>query len=254
MIEMSPNNGVGDIDHGMGYFAPCKSRIYHNTVYSTHRASFNGDYYGMVVDLYSDSATVKHNVIVAPEIDRTYDVSGRGGYVVDFASGPKLCDTGNNRVYQTAAAAGLDTLNWQLVSGSPLIDASDGATPTVGYDYYYVTRPQGSASDIGALEYVSGGSSSISRPALYNTPLALNDDQAALIITPNPVTDMVRINSNKTLRSVVIYSATGQTLQVQLPSAGNNYQVDMSGLPTGIYLLQIKDVSGNVRTVKLLKK
>jgi len=238
----------------MGYFAPCKSEIYYNTVYSTHRSSYNGDYFGMVVDLYSDSATIKHNVIVAPEIDRTYDESGRGGYVIDFPSGPKVCDTGNNRVYQTAAAAGLDTASWQLVSGSPLIDASDDATPIVGYDYHYVTRPQGSAMDIGAIEYVSHDSSAAKRSFLSNTSLTLTEDAHALTITPNPVTDMVQINGSKDIRSVVIYSATGQKLRVQIPSGSSNYQVSMSSLPAGIYLLQITDASGSVRTVKLLKK
>lgn len=252
-VEMSPNNGVWEIEKGMGYFAPCKSEIYHNTVYSTHRSSYNGDYYGMVVDLFSDSAAIRHNVIVAPEIDRTYDVSGRGGYVIDFPSGPKICDTGNNRVYQTAAAAGLDTLNWQLIGGSPLIDASDGASPTASYDYYHVSRPQGSAADIGAIEYPSGGSAAAPL-ILYNRPLTLIEDPDNLLITPNPVTDRVQINNSKTTRCAVLYGATGQKLLIQQPSGnGGSFQMDMSRLPAGVYLLQITDMSGNVRTVKLLK-
>ena len=163
-----------------------------------------------------------------------------------------IFDTSDNRVYQDAASAGLDTLNWQLTSGSPLIDASDGTSPAATYDYYYVSRPQGAASDIGALEYVSGEPAA-AHTLLYNNPIGLPDVQPAFTVTPNPVTDMVQINGGRNIRWVTLYNALGQRLRVLAPAGDGSILFSMSSLPEGIYLLQIMDVKGNARTVKLMK-
>jgi hypothetical protein len=52
---------------------------------------------------------------------------------------------------------------------------------------------------------------------------------------------------------VTLYSTVGQRLRVLLPAGDGNILFNMSSLPKGIYLLQIMDGKGNVRTVKLMK-
>lgn len=125
--------------------------VYLNTVVRTTRSSYNGDWHGYVVGLLAHKVRVRYNVIVDPEHGTTYDPKARLGYAVAFISGDQPgFDSVGNRCYPTAAAAGLDTLAWQLSASSPLLDAV--ALQLSKSDYYGTPRPQGRATDLGAFE------------------------------------------------------------------------------------------------------
>ena len=62
-------------------------------------------------------------------------------------------------------------------------------------------------------------------------------EQVAFQIFPNPATDFVQIKDLSAVpEEIALYNITGR--QVMVPV--NNYRVDMSRLPTGIYLLKIR--------------
>ncbi|WP_242158074.1 T9SS type A sorting domain-containing protein [Aestuariivivens sediminis] len=69
---------------------------------------------------------------------------------------------------------------------------------------------------------------------------------------PNPTSHAVNFKANATLDEVSIYNVLGKEILKQ-ESGLNVMTVDLTGLPSGIYLAQIK--SGDiVQTVKLIKK
>ena len=159
-IETSPNNGYSRASANGGYLSFTDTRIYFNTVYRTKRASNNGDYAGMVVDVYAQMGSmtpvfdkkvfVHNNVIINPELDRTYDPKTRG-YVIYFGSGSPALDSGNNKVYQTLAQAGItDTTKWTPGTQSGLYKTADASNPTVATDINGVVRS--AAKSIGAAE------------------------------------------------------------------------------------------------------
>jgi len=163
-LETSPNNGYGRASGNGGYLSFTDTRIYFNTVYRTNRASNNGDYAGMVADVYAQAGTstpvynrtvfVHNNVIINPEQDRTWDPATRG-YIMYFGSGIPAIDTGGNRVYQTLAQAGItDSVKLMPGASSVLVKAADASSPTVATDIYGTVRS--AAKSVGAAEAVAG--------------------------------------------------------------------------------------------------
>ncbi len=77
-------------------------------------------------------------------------------------------------------------------------------------------------------------------------------DQEGVTLYPNPVTDLLKINSKRPVGEVAIFSQSGekQFLSESYDSEG----IDVSGLRSGLYLVQFKDMSGARYTRKVLIK
>lgn len=81
--------------------------------------------------------------------------------------------------------------------------------------------------------------------------LALNDitKKTGAKIYPNPVKDVLNINSNKKINSIEIFSLTGQLIR----TLDNNLkQINVSDLKKGIYLLRVKS-EGKDESFKIVK-
>lgn len=155
-METSPNNAGPRLTNGGGKVVLGGTDVYNNTVYYTNRASYNGDYYGYIVDVYADSVRVYNNVIIAPEVDRPWSPSTRN-YMVSMPGATRYpFDSSGNRVYRTLFEAGVtDTVNWTLSSTSPLVNKASNVVLNPPFDIHYLVRPQGIANDIGAVELSS---------------------------------------------------------------------------------------------------
>ena len=82
--------------------------------------------------------------------------------------------------------------------------------------------------------------------------LSTNDfetEETSVKVFPNPVSNSFQIDSNNTIERVELYNITGQLLKTFSQEA--NY--DISDLATGIYIANIKTLSGS-KTMKILKK
>lgn len=150
-VEASMNNAGPRLQQ-----IPCDTArvwVYHNTVVNTSRASYNGDYFGFVADVYMPHVSVRYNVIANPEGDRPWDA--RRGYVTSLPQGPqKDLDTVGNRVYRTPWDARIDTATWTLATGSPLVDQLPVSPDSA--DFHGAVRPQGLSYDLGAIEQTGG--------------------------------------------------------------------------------------------------
>ncbi|WP_223550075.1 MULTISPECIES: T9SS type A sorting domain-containing protein [Aestuariivivens] len=69
---------------------------------------------------------------------------------------------------------------------------------------------------------------------------------------PNPTSDIVNFKANATLDEVIVFNVLGKEI-IRKKSNSNTITVDLSTVPSGIYLAQVK--SGDIaQTLKLIKK
>ena len=69
---------------------------------------------------------------------------------------------------------------------------------------------------------------------------------------PNPVKDILNINSTKTIDLVEVYNITGQKVST-ISSFGNNRQVDLSGFTSGVYMVKVAGTNFS-KTIKVVKE
>lgn len=69
---------------------------------------------------------------------------------------------------------------------------------------------------------------------------------------PNPVNDVLNIQSQNTVKSIEIFNLTGQ--KVMNPSKVNEGEVNMTGLNSGVYIFKVTLENGVVETFKVVKK
>lgn len=88
---------------------------------------------------------------------------------------------------------------------------------------------------------------------LHSSSLAVSDarnNNAAIQLFPNPVTDILRISGIKDGKSVQIYTMSGQIVL----SEGFSENINVSHLSTGVYLLKINTKSSRSSEFKFVKK
>jgi hypothetical protein len=156
-------NGAGARDSAHG-FLPIPSYCIHNTIDSTVRASYNGDYYGFVLDVvnagldsvtHSDSVFCFNNVILHPEYDRLHDNIARNYVLAVVSRAPTEIATGNNKVFKDASNSIFDNRAFMPAKQSGLIDK---AVKEFGFRKTDINGrgKQGKAFDLGAVEYAAG--------------------------------------------------------------------------------------------------
>jgi autotransporter-associated beta strand protein len=108
-------------------------------------------------------------------------------------------------------------------------------TPVPGYNYYRLKQVD------------AGGTVSYSRPVAVLNEASLD---AALVLYPNPVASQVRYQLKNRVQSASLISAQGvrQAAQVQ------DGAIDVSGLPTGVYVLEVQTDAGQVLRQRVIKE
>ena len=76
-----------------------------------------------------------------------------------------------------------------------------------------------------------------------------DNHSVAFSVTPNPVNDILSINSLDVLEQIEIYNINGQHA-----IRTNQLEINVSGLPQGIYLLRAVTTDGQVRQAKFIKE
>ena len=76
---------------------------------------------------------------------------------------------------------------------------------------------------------------------------------SAIVVSPNPVKDVITINSPVGFDSVEVYNQLGQLVLESNSSLINNNRLDLSALNPGMYLMQI-NADNKSKTVKIIKE
>lgn len=73
-------------------------------------------------------------------------------------------------------------------------------------------------------------------------PLEILDDDETYFIYPNPATDSLYINCSSDTKTIhlTIHNITGKKMYMRKISTNNNSPIDISNLPKGIYIIQLK--------------
>ncbi len=96
----------------------------------------------------------------------------------------------------------------------------------------------------------SSGDIGYSSLTLNGEALSLQDFNSALIkIHPNPATNVLTISGLDNIISVRVYSVLGRLEK----EVFNNYQIDISDLASGLYIIKVSDVR-NTLTKKIIKQ
>lgn len=156
-------NGAGGRDSAHG-FLPIPSYCIHNTVDSTVRGSYNGDYYGFILDVvnagldsvtHTDSVFCFNNVIVHPEYDRLHDNSARNYVLATVSRAPTEIALGNNKVFKDVSNSIFANYHAFIpAKESGLIDKAVKEFSFRKTDVYGHGKA-GKTFDLGAVEYVA---------------------------------------------------------------------------------------------------
>jgi hypothetical protein len=141
------------IDNASGYLSHTASEIYFNTLFRSRKAASSKDpYLGVLVDVYGPAVTIKHNLIIEPEVDAPFNPTRN--YVFHLGAGPQPGVVAeNNPVFKTIELAALeDITSFMPAETSPARDAASGRITFITRDHYNRERYVGGAADVGAVE------------------------------------------------------------------------------------------------------
>ncbi len=207
-----------------------ETQVLNNTLYGKDWwADLNG------LDKLNDNATAVNNQgLVTLSSDNglltksnNYDVMGDGtrdDYFTDWRNG-----------------------DWSLTANAT--DLIDQGTTTDWDDPI-----SGSAPDIGAFEYgadvwEAGADSTSAITLIKNTPINTSRE---LICYPNPAQDVLNISATKNINEVTVTDLQGRA-RMSSKDTGIIQQINVSGLPKGIYIISCSTKNGTLNQVFLKK-
>ena len=144
-----------DLDTSSGYLSRTASEVFFNTLYRSRTAAGSRDpYRATLVDVYGPDVTIKHNLVIEPEVDAPFDPAQN--YVYHLGAGPQSgLVVDNNVVFKNWSEAGLvDTKTFMPSPKSPARDAATGRVEYIRTDHNNHDRYHGAAADLGAVESV----------------------------------------------------------------------------------------------------
>jgi hypothetical protein len=99
-----------------------------------------------------------------------------------------------------------------------------------------------------------GDEATLGSVVVTSPPLVGVEDFGAINVSvyPNPIVNNVNIQSDEEITTIEIYNVIGQKVKTAAPTAANA-TIDMAGLESGMYFLNIATETGS-KTVKLIKK
>ena len=123
--------------------------------------------------------------------------------------------------------------------GSPLVDAGDDTKNEEETDIIGNIRMLGAAIDIGAYEAQASLDSHVT-------------DLSTSTIHPNPATYVLNIEVDGAVDQIIIYSLSGDKILSQKIQGRKKLQLDISNLPSGIYIISTFSDQGSSQQ-KLIK-
>jgi hypothetical protein len=177
-----------------------------------------------------------------------YAIDNMGGYFTNDTSGYKLLTTNIPVVPQVLNQAGhflSDTMTWQKVSGS--FTASGGETFLIIGNFFNDVN-----TILDTVKYNSNWQAAyyyiddvLVTPCDSLTGIHSNYSLPDIKVYPMPATNFLNVTSNRTIQNcrVKLFDLSGReiTQNVTIKSVCNGWQLDLSNLSNGLYILKLTD-------------
>ncbi len=157
-----------------------------------------------------------------------------------------------------SATAGVDDRNFEVLENAAYTTVNGGAGET------YMSPAGATEATVGIKARYSDGSGGITGLAIdgtttlldnwifYKTSTLGNEDHVAFdfSVYPNPATDVVNIQSKTAISNIQLFNSLGQ----KVVDVDGKSSIDISGLNTGLYVLNATDTEGNVGVKRVIKQ
>lgn len=151
-------------------------------------------------------------------------------------------DGTNAKVYKNSILLGSQAMVWNTINNSDVFRIGIG----VGGEFWF----NGALDDLKIYNYAL---SQTEITNLYNNNTLsssdFNQNNLEVSLYPNPVRDILNIETVTKLKSIEIYTIQGQKVL-----ESNQKQINVSNLASGIYLVRTQDVDNNIATKKVIIK
>lgn len=123
------------------------------------------------------------------------------------------------------------------------------ATANTGYTFINWTENGAQVSS--QAEYTFSVNGNRNLVAHFISTVGVKEDMTSANIYPNPFTSVVRITTERTAQNISVYDVFGRLL-MQQPVSGMQFEIDLSELSPGAYLLQVD--YGDSRSMHRIQK
>ena len=123
------------------------------------------------------------------------------------------------------------------------------ATANTGYTFINWTENGAQVSS--QAEYTFSVNGNRNLVAHFISTVGVKEDMTSANIYPNPFTSVVRITTERTAQNISVYDVFGRLL-MQQPVSGMQFEIDLSELSPGTYLLQVD--YGDSRSMHRIQK
>ncbi len=97
-------------------------------------------------------------------------------------------------------------------------------------------------------------SANITAVATFTLLNGIEDVEYSLKVYPNPTTSIVKIESKSVIKNIQVLDLAGKVLRSSENISNDKGSVDLSGLPSGIYLIKIMSTENSMKIVKITKR
>ncbi len=176
----------------------------------------------------------------------------------DFGGPYKFHDAATANWWEAAATAGsaaqIPAGDYRTTAAGPQPTAGTSPVTNMNAAFASVANPNGTwvlrVSDNSALDT---GSITAACLKITTGTMAVSEVSGTKVsVYPNPVTDILNVSADKSVKSVSIFNAAGQ--MVVSGAKLNNGQINVSRLASGVYMMNILYDNGKTETVKVIKK
>ena len=166
-------------------------------------------------------------------------------------------DTGYNFTWSPGVTGDVAT-NYDFFLGLTSAGVEDYfSTETSNNDGFTLTGLSTETTYFWKIVPKNAGGSAVNCPVWSfstSTTFSIEDNQlSAIVVSPNPVKDVVTINSPVGFDSVEVFNQLGQLVIESNSSLINNNRLDLSALNPGMYLVKI-NADNKSKTVKIIKE
>ncbi|RAR46202.1 T9SS type A sorting domain-containing protein [Flavobacterium lacus] len=141
-------------------------------------------------------------------------------------------------------------LLFAFTAGGDATDSANSVTTDVNGDIYLTGILQGNAA-LGWFNHANIDEFGLSPFLARISPVTLSLPQPgknSMVVYPNPVTNLLTVQTVETIVNLAVFSLNGQ--RIQLPQNGN--QLDFSGLANGVYVVEVV-MENSLERVKIVR-